>query len=243
MPAIRSNKKHNPFVMIDKEAIQNPKLSFRAKGMLAYMLSLPDNWIFHEEELAKHSPDGKHIIRQIIKELTNAGHIQKRPIRHKGKITRWETVVTERSQPDSDFPQCGKSDTNNNDYVLKKKKEELYTPLAKLREGNKSLSFTSWNQITTGDTSQHDADDFILTYATAYQEHLHKPHPAVNNQTISKIRQQYQSWIITIGYKDLDHTIIRWFNDPSIISNYHIAHFSAYVTGMEKRIHHNGEHP
>ena len=48
----------NPFVMIDRRPIENPKLSWKAKGILAYLLSRPDNWVVRLGDLVKHSPDG-----------------------------------------------------------------------------------------------------------------------------------------------------------------------------------------
>src|SRR3990172_3952024 len=68
--------KDNPFVMIDRRTIENPKLSWKAKGVLAYLLSRPDDWVIRFKDLAKRAPDGGHIVRAAMKELRDAGHIQ-----------------------------------------------------------------------------------------------------------------------------------------------------------------------
>ena len=36
--------KDNPYVMIDRRPVDNPTLSFKAKGILTYLLSRPDGW-------------------------------------------------------------------------------------------------------------------------------------------------------------------------------------------------------
>lgn len=92
----RVNKdKDNPFVMIDRRPIENPLLSWKAKGVLAYLLSRPDNWIVQFRDLVNRSTDGGHAVRQAVKELKEAGHIVVKTDREGGKITRWTYEVHE----------------------------------------------------------------------------------------------------------------------------------------------------
>jgi len=57
------------WVVLDKEFLNNPDLSFKAKGVLAYLLSMPDDWEIHIKEIAKHSPEGISAITSAFKEL------------------------------------------------------------------------------------------------------------------------------------------------------------------------------
>jgi len=68
---------NNPYVMINKEMINDKELSMRATGLLCYMLSLPDDWEFYETELKKHFPEGKKAIHSTIEELIKLGYIIK----------------------------------------------------------------------------------------------------------------------------------------------------------------------
>lgn len=65
----------NPYVMINRSAIQDDNLSWKAKGVLVYLLSLPDDWRIYESELCTHSPDGLTTLKTSIKELISAGYI------------------------------------------------------------------------------------------------------------------------------------------------------------------------
>jgi hypothetical protein len=76
--------KDNPFVMIDRRPIENPALSWRAKGVLTYLVSRPDNWIVRLGDLVKRSPEGVYAVRAALKELTKAGHITRREEREEG---------------------------------------------------------------------------------------------------------------------------------------------------------------
>ncbi len=67
--------KDNPFVMMDRRVLENPALSWKAKGLLAYLLSRPDNWKIIMGDLVKRSTDGEHSTRGALKELIEAKHV------------------------------------------------------------------------------------------------------------------------------------------------------------------------
>jgi hypothetical protein len=85
----------NPFVMIDRRPIENPKLSWRAKGILTYLVSRPDNWIVRLGDLIKRSPDGLYAVRAALKELTKAGHITRKEEREGGRFKQYVLQVHE----------------------------------------------------------------------------------------------------------------------------------------------------
>ena len=90
----------NPFVMMDKRVLADPKLSYKAKGILAYLLSRPDNWIINISDVVNHSPDGEFAIRTGIKELIIAGYVQRKVERNeRHQIVRWVIEVYEQPQP------------------------------------------------------------------------------------------------------------------------------------------------
>src|SRR5690625_998712 len=80
---------------MDKTFLNDNRLSWKAKGIMAYMLSKPDNWTFYIDELIKHSTDGKASFRAGFKELRDNGYVKRYPVRKNNKIDRWETVVLE----------------------------------------------------------------------------------------------------------------------------------------------------
>jgi len=121
MSIIRVSKnKDNPYVMIDKTAISDERLSWKAKGVLAYLLSLPDNWEIYVTEIEKHSTDGEKSLRSGLKELEDAGYLEKEIIRDStGKFSGSAYVVYERPTV-SPKAECRKTErrkptTTNND--------------------------------------------------------------------------------------------------------------------------------
>ncbi len=61
------------YARIDNAILQNAALSFRARGVLAYILSRPTNWQHCAEKLT-NSKDGRHAILAALHELVAAGH-------------------------------------------------------------------------------------------------------------------------------------------------------------------------
>lgn len=126
----------NPYVMVNKQFIKNEKLSWKAKGVLTYLLSLPDNWKIYEDEIAKHSKDGRECLRSTIKELMDHGYIKREIIRdEKGHFKGYSYSVYETNDhvaiPEVGKPDFGKSDTTNNNLTDNKKsnKEDAYINL------------------------------------------------------------------------------------------------------------------
>ena len=89
MSKITRVKKEKDFVQIDKFPLQDDRLSWRAKGLLDYMLSMPDDWQFYVNELHKHAKDGKDSTRSALKELEEFGYlvIEKNNRSEKGKYS------------------------------------------------------------------------------------------------------------------------------------------------------------
>lgn len=85
----------NPYVIMNKTPLEDSGLTWKAKGLLSYLLSKPDNWKPIREELAKASIDGIRAVRSALKELEEAGYMKRHPMRKDGKIVAWEHVIYE----------------------------------------------------------------------------------------------------------------------------------------------------
>ncbi len=97
MAIVRTPKdKNNHFVQADKELINNKNLSAKAKGIMLYILSKPDNWSVYESEIAKNMNDGVKSIRSGIKELMEHGYIERKQRRCSGgKFIGYDYTVYE----------------------------------------------------------------------------------------------------------------------------------------------------
>jgi len=98
MAFFRINKKKQNFVILDKAFLQDVRLSWKSKGLLAYLLSLPDDWRISARELVRHASDGKDTLYGALRELGDFGYILRESIRVSGRFQGVNYVVFERPQ-------------------------------------------------------------------------------------------------------------------------------------------------
>ncbi len=99
----RAKDRDNPFVMIDKTIGENRDLSWKAKGIMLYLLSRPNDWIVRMTDLERRSTDGVHSVRSGIAELLKAGYMTRHMIRGPdGIISEHEIIVHEIPVPEAD---------------------------------------------------------------------------------------------------------------------------------------------
>jgi len=76
MPILRViHDKKNPYVVINKDSIWDPSLSLQAVGLLARLISRPDNWQIYVAELAKVCDLSKETINKILRNLIERGYV------------------------------------------------------------------------------------------------------------------------------------------------------------------------
>lgn len=89
----------NPYVMLDKFSINDAALSWKAKGLLAYLLSKPDDWKVYERDIIAHAKDSRDSVRTGLKELEGAGYIVREQTRNRqGRFAEKRYQVFERPQ-------------------------------------------------------------------------------------------------------------------------------------------------
>jgi hypothetical protein len=111
------HNKENPYVKLDKGFLQSPDLSAKAKGLLAYLLSLPSDWRICLSHLVKVFSDGEASIRSGLGELKKAGYLTKVAVRDcRGQIISWVTDVYETPHHFERY-----SDQNGNFMIVKSK--------------------------------------------------------------------------------------------------------------------------
>ncbi len=75
---IHRNRRKKTYANIDKDALQDQMLSWKARGLLCYLLSLPDDWeISFVHLIAQSQKDGKTAIQSAFKELLDRGYARR----------------------------------------------------------------------------------------------------------------------------------------------------------------------
>lgn len=80
---------------IRRDALQDPRLSFKATGILGYLLSLPDNWRTNADRLSKakngagKAKEGREAMQSGLRELEEAGYLVRRKFQDDRGTWRW----------------------------------------------------------------------------------------------------------------------------------------------------------
>lgn len=68
-------EKNSNYTVMSNYHLRDKKLSYKAKGLLSFMLSLPDNWDYSINGLVSISKEGVKAIRNILQELQQNGYL------------------------------------------------------------------------------------------------------------------------------------------------------------------------
>ncbi len=132
---MNSLKVEKRFGLVPNSILNSKQLSFRAKGIWAYIYSKPDGWEFSVKNIAYQSKEGVEAVRNAVKELENASLLKR--TKYKNELGHWnieylllDTEVGKPSvgKPDAGKPDAGKSQNNSNKELSNKdkvKKKEI----------------------------------------------------------------------------------------------------------------------
>jgi len=87
--------KNKDFTILPNVTLQDENLTWGARGLLAFLLSLPDDWTVYNKHLYKSSPAGRVATDRIMKELISAGYIERKRISGGRGEIRWITHIYE----------------------------------------------------------------------------------------------------------------------------------------------------
>ena len=93
-------EKNSGYTVMSNHHLRNRASSLTAKGLLSQMLSLPEDWDYTLQGLARINRESIDAIRQAIRELEQAGYIQRSRERdEKGRLRGADYVIFELPQP------------------------------------------------------------------------------------------------------------------------------------------------
>lgn len=138
MAIVRAPRKEG-FTVIANDVLRDGRLSFRARGVLASVLSRPDNWATSADRLAAEAKEGRGAVRSALKELEEVGYLVRERVQdEKG---RWSTTTviydtpTEGQFPAVGSPDVGFSVANRNKDKKEREETTVLNPQPELSRG------------------------------------------------------------------------------------------------------------
>jgi hypothetical protein len=119
-------KHSSNFTQLSNDMLRDKDLSWKAKGLLACIISLPDEWVILKTALQQFSRDGRDGTIAAFNELIKNGYVTQLKIRdEKGKFARVDYVlsdikITEKpitDNPLTDKPKTDKPNSENTHVI------------------------------------------------------------------------------------------------------------------------------
>ena len=150
-------ERNTGYTVMSNHHLRNKELSLKAKGLLSQMLSLPENWDYTLAGLSLINREKIDAIREAVRELENAGYIQRSRERDEKGRLRGTTYVIYEQPPKLDLPTLEKPTLENPTQLNKEiqktnlpKKEKLNTDISSTH----SIPFHSLNPSPLEDAAQ-----------------------------------------------------------------------------------------
>ena len=117
---IRRTKRTGNFTTVRNEYLQDVNLSWKAKGLITYIMSLPPDWQLNLSDLKNRSKDGRDATAVGLRELITNGYCQRCKIRGDGGTfvgCDYEVSDIKEFEPQTENPVTVNAETEKPDTV------------------------------------------------------------------------------------------------------------------------------
>ncbi|MBR1386029.1 MAG: hypothetical protein IJ568_04290 [Bacilli bacterium] len=190
------------YTVMSNYHLRDPNLSFKAKGLLSMMLSMPKDWDYSISGLEKISNEGKYAVRSTLEELKKAQYVNISRFRDEKGLFRYKYTVyylpypmwlKMHNYPDINFPYMDNPNMDNCTQIKNNnKKDKIDKTPDETGEEIKHNIFTKElikrNYISEDDSSSFLFDQLfedLLKQGNNYKDLL-----IMTNYVVSRIKER-----------------------------------------------------
>lgn len=188
---IGRKRKKNGFTQISNTLLEDSRLSWKAKGLLCYLMSRPDSWKINKTDICNRGAEGRDSMQNGLKELKEYGYLHIYPSKAKnGQFEGWiweyddvpfvaeilENHITEKQHETAEIVQDFRSAENSYNGNLEGRQSSTYN--------NTDFNNTNYNNT---DTKEINKKNTIKTAELEQEfEQLWKLYPRKEGKTDAK---------------------------------------------------------
>lgn len=120
MSIIRTKRKKNNFSIIDNTGLVDPTLTWKETGLLAFLMTKPDDWEISIKALSNNKKDGRDSVAAALKGLQQKGYVYRLDSREQGRF-QTEYLVFETKEDLQEWLQD--NDSHRNGFSVTAKPE------------------------------------------------------------------------------------------------------------------------
>lgn len=170
MNSVRRRIKRKGFTAISNDALDNPNLSLKAKGLLAIFLSQKEGWVFYMSELISRSADGTTSFNSALDELCNHRYVVKVKMKtSRGRFAPNEYLFDDVPLSDEDIenfyeelsqnsPEFADSDGKVHSGFSATENPSTENPAREIQHGESAANNTNNNNPKENKTNGNDTD-------------------------------------------------------------------------------------
>lgn len=214
MATFRTIKESGDFVIVHKTFVFDERLSAKAKGILLYFLSRPDDWQIYTSEVVKHMSDGQKAINNGVKELIECGYVHRKQKRSEtGVFNGYEYLVyekpTEMPLSENGLSENGKTENR----------------LSENRKGRTTNNDLTNNDLTNNNNTNNDGSSGQQSPFDFYQENgfgILKPFVAEQiSYWIDDFKDNGNEIVIEAMKESVNNNVLNWKYVNSILKSWY----------------------
>lgn len=169
MAVIRVHKTENYTVMSNSH-FREYGLSYKAKGILSQMLSLPDNWDYSIVGLTTLATDGKDSVMSGLAELEEFGYLKRtRTFDEKGRFTGYDYDIFETPQTEKPYAENPNTDNTNTEKPYAENPQQLNNNKLTTKQSNTDKSSIK-DKEKESKSKANSFDSLIENYSNGNEE-------------------------------------------------------------------------
>lgn len=198
--AVFKIEKNSNYTVMSNYHLQDRNLSYKAKGLLSFMLSLPDDWDYSINGLVSISKEGIKAVKAILKELQDNGYLVINKNRNIHGQYEYQYLIYEQPEYPKGEVDAGevengiqintnKQNTNNKDDKYDKTESSFFIP----EEHHKlTLELINENYIDEFDNNLYEYDELFkkLSISNSYTSLINRIHYIVPRVVRRKFKDE-----------------------------------------------------
>lgn len=197
------------FTTIDQRTVNDARLSFRARGVLVWLLDKPDDWRCNADQIAAAGSEGREAVRSALRELEKHGYLRRD--RHQDAEGHWVTTTTvyetptEAQEPVVGYPAAGAPDLGQPDPgslgADTKTVTKDYEPKTMTKEHTTPAADLTLIPPTVAPSARVVEDETFEKFWSAYPQKVDKPaarrawrKAMKRGDTVDQIRSGFKLW-------------------------------------------------